>query len=263
MDDMATADRPARAALAPALPPCLVADVALEHFAECGLAAWEADQADEALTWFRAAMRLSAALAEADPRRISALASLAAVEAATHARGDAAMMLGEAVAAWDAAQAWVSAMTPEHKPRSSLYHHRLERKHAGAYAEIARHGCRRLLDAGRAACMNNLALCLASAGAQGDAEAMLREAADLRERALGARDIGVMRILASLADLLDARGDLAEAAAARARARAILARRPISTLERWRRHRTGRMTDSRRLEAAVLLVPVLQKLPRG
>ncbi len=244
------------------MPPCLVTDIAWEHLAECGLAAWEADQTDEALACLRAATRISAALAEADPRRIAALASLAAVEAATGFGGDARPALAMAAASWDQAEAWVSAMTPEHKPRSSLYHHRLEHKHAGAYADVARHGYRRLLGAGRAACLNNLALYLASAGAQREVETMLREAADLRESALGARDMGAMRILANLADLLGARGDLAATADCLERARAIAARRPIATLERWRSHRTPRMTDSRRLEAAVLLIPTLKEMPR-
>jgi hypothetical protein len=245
------------------MPPCLVADCAWECLAESGLAAWEAERPDEALACLRAATRVSAALADADPRRVAALASLAAVEAATRRSADAAAALGQTVTAWDAAQAWISAMTPEHKPRSSLYHLRLERKHPGTYAEIGRQECRRHLGAGRAASLNNLALCLAGVGARVEAEALLREAAGLRESALGARDAGVMRILANLADILDARGDTTAAADCRECLRAIAARGPIATLERWRSYRPSRMTDTRRLQAAVLLVPVLQSVSRS
>jgi hypothetical protein len=256
VDDTEAAGSTAQPNLAPPLPPCLVVDAAWEHFAERGLAAWEAGQRTDALTCLRRVARLSAAFAEADPRRIAARASLAAAESVEAPGASAA--LADAAAAWDMAAPWVAAMTPAHKPRSSLYHHRLERKHVGAYAEIARQGYRRLLDGGRAACLNNLALARAAAGALEEAQAMLREAARLRERALGARDLGALRILSNLADVAAARSDSGAAADCRRRASAIAARQPIAPLDRFRRHRPQRMTDVRRLEAAVLLVPVLR-----
>lgn len=250
MDDTAPAG--------PAVPPCLAADASWEHFAECGLAAWEADRQAEALAYLRTAARLSTVFAEGDPRRVAAVASLAAVESTADSGGRATTTLANAVAAWDLASTWVAAMAPGHKPRSSLYHHRLERKHPGAYADIARQGYRRLLAGGRAACLNNLALGLAAAGAWAESETMLREAAEQREAALGARDAGAMRMFANLAGLLAARGDSAAAADYRQRMHAIAARHPIAALERWRSHRPPRMTDVRRLEAAVLLIPVLR-----
>jgi tetratricopeptide (TPR) repeat protein len=239
---------------ASAAPPCLTVEAAWEHFAECGLAAWEADRTQEAAACLRTAATLAAAFADTDPRRAAALTSLAAVEA--DSGSDAAAALADTLPAWDRAEAWISAMAPDHKPRSSLFHHRLEQKHAGAYAEIARAGYRRLLGGGRAACLNNLALRLT--GSPAEAAAMLREAARLREIALGARDVGAMRILANLADLLAGQGDLAAAADCRRRAAEIAARHPIPALERWRSRRPPRLTDSRRLEAAVLLIPVLR-----
>ncbi len=236
--------------------PCLTLEGAWEHFAECGLAAWEADRTQEAAACLRTAATLAAAFADTDPRRAAAMTSLAAVEADSGSDAAAAAALADALPVWDRAEAWVSAMAPDHKPRSSLFHHRLEQKHAGAYADIARAGYRRLLGGGRAACLNNLALRLADSPAE--AAAMLREAARLRETALGARDIGAMRILANRADLLAGQGDLAAAADCRRRAAEIAARRPIPALERWHSRRSPRLTDSRRLEAAVLLIPVLR-----
>lgn len=242
------------------VPPCLAADASWEHFAECGLAAWEAERRAEALAYLQTAARLSTAFSERDPRRVAALASLAAVESAAESGTQATTALADAAAAWDRASAWVAAMAPDHKPRSSLYHHRLERKHPGAYEDIARQGYHRLMAGGRAACLNNLALGLAAADARTEAETMLREAAELRETALGARDAGAMRMFANLGDLLAALGDPA-AADCRRRVEEIAARHPIPALERWRRHRPPRMTDSRRLEAAVLLIPVLRMAP--
>jgi hypothetical protein len=65
-----------------------------------------------------------------DPRRAASLMSLALISRPA----DAARLLREALAAWDAALIWIDGMTLAPRARSSLFHLRLEAKHPGAYA---------------------------------------------------------------------------------------------------------------------------------
>ncbi len=109
--------------------------------------AWLDDDPDHAAACCREAGVLAVDFEPDDPRRA----------ATAHAR---ALMLPEpggieagldrALEAWQAAGAWVERMTPGMRARSSLFHMRLESKHRGAYPDMARRRCRKMLDAGMA-----------------------------------------------------------------------------------------------------------------
>ena len=250
-------------ALAPPLPPCLVVDVLWETFAEEGAVAFEEDRPGDALALWRVAERMATAFADADPRRGASLANLAAAMDAGVNSTDAPQPIEahyrRALACWDQTPDWVDRMAPDHKPHSSLYHHRLERKYAGAYAEIARRGYRQVAGGGRAACLGNLAGLLYRLGRTGEAEALYREAIALRESGLGARDVGAMHLLETLADLLAAGSRSDDAEAARAKADAIAANYPLTPRRRWLSEKPARMSDTRRLLAAVYLTPVIRR----
>ena len=81
-----------------------------------------------------------------DPRHATSLVNLALLSDERLA----ACLLEQALAAWDAAVAWVDGMTLPPRARSSLFHLRLEAKHRGAYAERERHRLKGRLDQARA-----------------------------------------------------------------------------------------------------------------
>jgi tetratricopeptide (TPR) repeat protein len=243
-------DRVGRAA---PLPACRAADAAWEDLTERATTAWESGRHDEALDCYRSAAAIASAFAAADPRSAAARANLAAAQAEVAGRAAKPSALSDAALAWERARSWIDTMTVDHKPRSSLFHHRLERKHPGAYQESARHGYRRMLEGGRAACLNNLANCLAAAGRTAEAEALYREALPLRRAAFGARDIGVMRILENLAALLRGRDRGDEPQVLREEAKHIRQRDPLPPVRRWVSQRPQRFADVRYLLSAAYL----------
>jgi tetratricopeptide (TPR) repeat protein len=247
---------------APPLPACLLADLLWESFTEEGAAAFADGRAAEALAAWRLADRLAVAFPAADPRRAAALANLAAVteQAAADATADIVESLyRRALARWGAVPGWIERMTPERAARSSLFHHRMERKHRAVYQRVARDGHGRLAAGGRAACLGNLAGLLQRVGRTREAEALYREAIALRGPALGARDAGLLALLENLAALLIAEGRLDEAEPIRARADAIAANAPLTPRRRWASDKPVRMSDARRLLAAVYLTPIVRR----
>lgn len=88
------------------------------------------------------AQRLAnSALPPDDLRRLTAAANLSELD------GDRAALAGLA-ARWRAAQAWLTALRPQPRARSSLFHLRLESKHPGGYSQLQAHRLRRVwLDA--------------------------------------------------------------------------------------------------------------------
>ncbi|WP_119460053.1 tetratricopeptide repeat protein [Rhodospirillaceae bacterium SYSU D60014] len=249
------------AALTPPLPPCLVMDVLWEAFTEEGAAAFEESRSSDALSFWRVAEQMAVAFADSDPRRGASLANLAAAMDVSFTDDPQPIeaRYRHALACWDQTHDWIERMIPDHKPHSSLYHHRLERKYAGAYAEIARRGYRRLAEGGRAACLGNLAGLLNRLGRTDEAESLYRDAVAVREPALGARDVGTMYLFETLAALLAASGRADDAEAARAKAEAIAANHPLTPRRRWRSEKPVRMSDDRRLLAAVYLTPVIRR----
>lgn len=239
------------------LPPCLLVDVLWESFAASGAAALAAGPREPARAAWRTAVRLAAAFAPADPRRAASLgaaAALGAVDAAGGAVREA--DLRAAVAAWRLVPLWVAGMRVERKPRSSLFHQRMERRHAVAYDEAARAGYRRLAEGGLAAALANLAELLRTQRRTAQAEAFYREAIAARRSALGGRDAALAGLLDRLA-ALRAPADPEEAHRLAGEAAAILRNGPVEPLERWARDRPARMSDLRRLLAAVYLAPVI------
>ena len=68
-----------------------------------------------------------------DPRRATSLANLALVDTAR-----AAELLAQAQALWQGSTAWLEALKPERRARSSTFHFRLQSKHRGGYDHWSR-----------------------------------------------------------------------------------------------------------------------------
>lgn len=165
----------------------------------------------------------------------------------------------QAFTCWAAVPGWVERMVPEREARSSLFHHRMERKHRSAYEDIAREGYLRLAEGARAACLGNLAGLLAGLGRRQEAEALYREAIAARAPAFGARDAGLMHLCTDLADLLTDAGRTADAEKVRAKAAAVAANSPLTAQRRWAGEKPARMSDARKLLAAAYLTPIIHR----
>ncbi len=125
--------------------------------------AWETRQAeaaehdasgrhDEAAALWDEGLRLArATYAGNDPRLAASLANQA--QALRRAGRDEAAraLFEEALLAWDASGAWVAALAPERRARSSTFHLRLEAKHPGGYARHSRERYQALAAEGRTA----------------------------------------------------------------------------------------------------------------
>lgn len=169
--------------------PWRVDDLCWETWSETALAAHRAGRARAAARLWAHAVAL--AFEPGDPRRAASLNN-GAVAAKDRAG------LEAALAAWDAAEAWVSAMTVTSRARSSTFHLRLEARHRDAYDANARALHRRELGAGRAVTLANLGLL---DRARGGGLAPIEDAARLRSEALGAGEAGAVWLAALAASL--------------------------------------------------------------
>lgn len=238
---------------------CVAAEYLWEHFAVRGSNALNARQFAQSQSEWYMAGTLAEAFDPADPRRA---ASLAGQAVAGHAAGqlnatEAERALRAAAEAWLTARIWVDAILPELPGRSSMFHFRLERKHAGAYRELARLDYHRLLEAGGGACALHLALILHDRLPE-EAKRLYQQAISARKIGLGARDLGYLVAMVNLRRLIHATGDSPSDDANLANEiAATTLRDPLSPLARWKTEMPARMTDRRRLLAAVYLSPVL------
>jgi hypothetical protein len=93
--------------------------------------------------WREAARVAPDTFAAGDPRQATSLANLALVEPA-----EAPALLSRALALWRGSEAWLIALRPERRARSSLFHLRLQSKHRGGYDHWSRQRYRQLYGEG-------------------------------------------------------------------------------------------------------------------
>jgi hypothetical protein len=118
---------------------------------------------EEAARLWAEALRLARAhFAANDPRLAASLANQAVALRNRGRESLALELLDEALRVWDAAPAWIEAMRPERRARSSTFHLRLESKHKGGYERFSRERYQALAEDGRDA---TLALKHGEAGA--------------------------------------------------------------------------------------------------
>lgn len=249
---------PSDAAGAPS-PPCTLCDFLWEAFAIEGSAALERGDEAAAEACWRTAAALTLGFHGADPRRAATLTAEGALAALKGDARAAQASCRRALEQWRRAPEWIAGMAIELKARSSLFHFRIESRHRDELVSLARAQNEHLAAAGRAAAEATLAGLLAAEGSPAEALGLYREAIAARAKGLSHREEAVGWLNEDLAPLLAACGQPAEAEAARARACAIL-RDPVPAGPR--RFAAGiwpKMTDIRRLTAAVELAPLLRR----
>lgn len=221
------------------------------HWVGCALESlqrMQSGQYAQALEACRRMGELSGQFDAADPRRAASLNNLGA---GLHLAGDVAAAeraYREADAAWQRAAAWVAAMQPARRARSSLFHLRLEGRHRATYARLARDQSAQLLAAGQATTLNNLGEILHAAGDRRAAAGLYERAAEQRRAVGGTGDEAAGVIAANLAVASGEADGVAgvPVAAALGRFAAVAARNG------WLVDRPPRFSDEGRLAAAVM-----------
>ena len=238
--------------------PCLLVDVLWEQFAEEAGTCPETGDA-VAAPW-RTGATLSQAFDEADPRRAASLHGLAALAREAGDMAGAEARYREAIAAWERVPEWVSQMGVDFTARSASMHIRLEMKRTEELGRLKRSINATLAEGGLAATLGNLAELLHATGRAREAEPLYRRAREMREKSVSHREAGVAVICDNLADLLEEAGRHGEAEEPRARAREIDAEPFHAGIEYFRRQRRPKMTDTRKLTAAVYLAPPCRRV---
>ena len=114
-------------------------DLAWERLQSEALAALAEGRVEEAAAHWAAALRL--AREDFAPNDLRLATSIANQGAAAALRGEADFaqsMSQEAEMVWSAGRAWMEALKPTQRARSSTFHLRLESKHPGGYLEFER-----------------------------------------------------------------------------------------------------------------------------
>ena len=104
---------------------------------------------------------------------------------------------------WESASHWIDRMRLTQRARSSLYHLRMENKHRQVYGNIERMSYQKLLSAGHAGTLNNLAELFHSTHRFKEAEQFYHQALRKRIGSMGEREYGVAIINTNLAGLSD------------------------------------------------------------
>lgn len=240
------------------MPPGLLIDLLAEYVAQESGARLESI-ADDSILW-RTGAKLSEAFEDSDPRRAASLHCLAIIASDEGDLSRAEGLYRVAIATWERAPEWISSMGIEFTARSASMHIRLEMKRSEELRALKRSINRTLAKGGLAAGLNNLAEVLHATGRTEEAEPLYRRAREIRAKSLSHREAGVASICDNLADLLEKAGQPEEARESRRRAREIDAEPFHAGPEAFRAQTWHKMTDIRKLTAAVYLAPLRRRV---
>ena len=238
--------------------PCLLVDFLWEQLAEEAGACMEAG--GEVAALWQTGAKLSQAFDGSDPRRAASLHCLAAIAREAGDMTGAEARYRDAMAAWERVPEWVSQMAVEFTGRSASMHIRLEMKRTEELRRLKRSINANLAEGGLAATLSNLAELLHATGRGDEAEPLYRRAREMRAKSLSHREAGVAIICDNLADLLEGAGRHDEAGEPRSRAREIDAEPFHTGTEGFRKKSWKKMTDTRKLTAAVYLAPPCRRV---
>jgi len=138
---------------------------------------------------------------EYDPRRASSLNNLAIALRTNHDLPKAEHIYRSALGEWETSAHWINRMQTTQRARSSLFHLRLEAKHREKYNNMLRGKYEKLLWAGQAGTLNNLAELLQCTDRFEEAQQMYHEALGKRLGFKDEQEDGVAVINSNLAGL--------------------------------------------------------------
>jgi tetratricopeptide (TPR) repeat protein len=189
-----------------------------------------------------------------DPRLAGSLNNLALAFRIKHDFDEAERIYRRALQNWKSAAHWVETMQLRQRARSSLFHLRLESKHRKKYDNIARKNYKKLLSAGQAGTLNNLAELFQTSKRFKEAERYYHQALRKRAESMDEQESGVVIINMNLDSLSDAINKLPETAL-RAAQKSKDPAGFISKAEQqgWIVDKPPEFTDEGRLMAAIFL----------
>jgi tetratricopeptide (TPR) repeat protein len=228
------------------------------HITEAATLEFDGGRFSIAAAKWQNAYRVAQGFDDCDPRLAGSLNNLAIAFRIEKDFEQAARWYRSALKNWESASHWIDRMRLTQRARSSLFHFRLESKHRRKYDNMVRRNHQKLLAAGRAATLNNLAELFHSANQRQDAKQHYAQALQYRLSSMGDQDRGVTVIQKNIACLSDAAA--LQSGKTDNSTRQLNA--PASFLSqaehhRWVVDRPAEFTDEGRLMAAILLTPLL------
>ena len=230
-----------------------------EAFSEVALTAYSCARCDEAAHYWQRAHELSEAFAPNDPRRAASLnnRAIAHFRAGDFATAEARFI--EALDAWEAGLDWIGSMELSPVARSSLFHLRMEQRHADSFASIRRTRFRELLAGAPALTSFNLALAKLFLDKDEDADKLLNDALVSREKSCGPNNPELVQICRTISGRAEMMGDATRSLELENKAKAISEHPARDALANWRTEQPQDLNDTRRLLAAAHLTVMLNE----
>lgn len=143
-----------------------------------------AGQEQAACTEWRNSAGIAEQFSTNDPRRAASLNNLGIALRIEDDNHESERLYRESEQAWKNATLWVEEMELQPRARSSLFHLRLESRHAKTYDNKIRGTYQQILSAGYAVTLNNIGELLGSLGLDSQACGLCEQAYDLRRTAM-------------------------------------------------------------------------------
>jgi len=173
------------------------------HITEAATSKFDGGRFAAAAEGWESAHSLAQGFDDRDPRLAGSLNNLAIAFRIKKDFEQAARCYRNALENWESASLWIDRMRLTQRARSSLFHLRLESKHRKKYDDIARRNYQKLLSAGQAATLNNLAELFHSTNRFKEAEQFYQQALRKRTGSMDEQECGVAIINTNLAGLSD------------------------------------------------------------
>ena len=237
----------------------LTAEWEWDALSAAALDAYRAARREEAVYLWRRAGALARDFPAGDPRRAASENNAALALLIDQDHESAVSALSAALASWTAALEWICSMAVAAVARSSLFHQRMEQRHAETYGDVRRARHREFLSGAAALTRFNLAIARLFLDQDEAADDLLEFALAERERAFGPNNGEVAEIARVLSGRADAAGDGARMEFYDAKIRTASENRAADVLDAWRRAQPREMADTRRLLAAVHLTAIVHE----
>ena len=224
------------------------------HITEAATAAFEGGRYRIAAEKWQNAYRIAQDFDDDDPRLAGSLNNMAIAFRINNDFKEAGRCYRNALENWESAFYWIDRMQLTQRARSSLFHLRMESKHRKKYDNIARKNYKKLLSAGQAGTLNNLAELFQTSKQFKEAERYYHQALRKRADSMDEQESGVAIINTNLASLSDSFNNL-PGTAIRAAHKSKETAGFISKAEQqgWVVDKPAEFTDEGRLMAAIFL----------
>jgi len=224
-----------------------------ETFSLAGREANNIAHREEAAHYWQRAYEISQGFDAHDPRRAASLNNFALAEFVNDNIVKAEKLLQLASKVWATAPRWISVMQTSHQARSSLFHQRMEQRHAAEFEAVKR--AAHLEELQGAICLTefNLSVALLLLDKDDEADRLLENAAEKRKKTCGGRNPELGMILTVLASRFEMRTKYEAAQDCSLEAQGIFKDPARTNTQLWLHERPKDMNDTRRVLAAIHL----------